>query len=210
MMDSIVNMASHYVMNKFNNSPPAGIIYHNLRHTKDVVHSANRIAKFSRISRDQLELLLLAAWFHDIGILDQYRNHEARSAVICSNFLKQHNYPLEKIKKIVQLIRSTKIPQKPTNLLERILCDADLSHIGKKGFNSRSMLLRYEWERMIGKKFSEYEWIKTNFNFIKENKFRTFYAKSYFNEGRKKNLLKLREKLKNYKITPPPKHKSLS
>ena len=69
MMDSIVNMASHYVMNKFNNSPPAGIIYHNLRHTKDVVHAANRIAKYSRISQDKLELLLLAAWFHDIGIL---------------------------------------------------------------------------------------------------------------------------------------------
>ena len=209
-MDSIVNIASQYVIDKFNNSLPAGIIYHNLQHTKDVVQAANRIAKYSKINRDQLELLILAAWFHDIGIIDQYSNHEERSVVICTNFLKQHNYPLEKIKKITQIIRSTRIPQKPASLLERILCDADLSHIGKRRFNLRSMLLRYEWEKMIGKKFSEFEWLNTNFNFIKNNKFRTFYAKSYFNEGRKKNLSKLREKLKSYKIIPPPKHKSLS
>jgi hypothetical protein len=111
---------------------------------------------------------------------------------------------------IKHIILSTRIPQKPSNLLEEIMCDSDLSHIGKKEFTSRSQLLRIEWDNMLGKKFSDYEWLKINIDFLLGNNFYTKYAKSLYDKQRKENLAKLQRKLSGYKITPPPKHKSLS
>ncbi len=209
-MISIINISSRFIRENFNNSLPKGITYHNLVHTLDVVKTSQEIARSYCLNFVDLEILLIASWFHDIGILKQYDNHEVKSARICSEFLKRQNYPVKRINKIAQIIRSTKIPQKPRNLLEKILCDADLSHIGKKNFSSRAQLLRIEWEKMIGKKYSDFDWLKTNILFIKKNKFHTKSAKLLFDTQRRKNLTKLQKETLNYKITPPPKHKSSS
>lgn len=207
-MTSILNIASRFVTEKFKKSVPSGISYHNLTHTLEVAETSKKIGEKCGIEPDEMEMLLLASWFHDIGIIKQYDEHEVKSAELCREFLSKHNYPSNKTKKIVKIIRSTRIPQKPNGLLEKILCDADLAHIGKTKFNARSQLLRNEWENMIGRKYSDLEWIKANIDFIEKNKFHTQYAKLHFNDQRKKNLSQLREKLKRYKITPPPKHKA--
>ncbi|OGU84064.1 MAG: hypothetical protein A2W11_12350 [Ignavibacteria bacterium RBG_16_35_7] len=209
-MNSIVIKVSKYVIEKFNNSLPEGVTYHDLVHTLEVVREVKKIGKYLGTTSEQMEMLLVAGWFHDMGYIDNYEDHEERSAEVCKDYLLEQGYPKNKISRIGQMIRSTKIPQKPSNLLEKILCDADLVHIGKKGFSSRSRLLRNEWENMCGKKFSDMEWIKTNIQFLSQNKFRTSYAKLHYDQQLRKNLLQLREQLKNYKITPPPKHKSLS
>lgn len=209
-MKSIVNMVSQFVIDKFKTSLPPGIIYHNLAHTQEVVNTTKRIAMFSSINNSNLEMLLIAAWFHDIGYIDDYDNHEGKSAEQCHKFLQSNNYPLKKIEIISKIILSTKLPHKPSNLLERIMCDADICYIGKKEFYLRSRILREEWEKVLDQKFSEKEWIETNINFLIQNKFHTKHAKLLFDGQRKKNLSKLYEMLKNYKITPPPRHKSPS
>ncbi|NWF89623.1 MAG: HD domain-containing protein [Ignavibacteriaceae bacterium] len=209
-MNSIVKKVSDFVIEQFNSSLPKGITYHDLKHTKDVVKTSQLIAKNCKINQSQLEMLLIAAWFHDLGIIDHYTNHEKRSAEICKKFLTNLNYPANKIITISKIICSTKIPQKPTNLLEKILCDADISHMGEKKFIARSLLLRIEWENIINKKFSDLDWIKSNIEFIRHNNFQTKFAKNYYSEQRKKNLMNLKAKLKNYKITPPPKQRSAS
>jgi len=209
-MENILGKAEYYVSKKFEDHLSRRISYHNLAHTREVVDSAREIGEKFEISTDQMEILLLAAWFHDVGIIEQYHDHEERSAELCNVFLAKHNYPADKIERIAQIILSTRIPQKPAGILEEIMCDADLSHSGKKIFNSCAHRLRMEWENMLGKKFSDYEWLKTNINFLEENKFHTKHAKILYNEGRKTNLTELQQKLFAYKITPPPKHKSLS
>ena len=41
----------------------------------------------------------------------------------------------DQIERICALIMSTKLPPKPTNLLENIMCDSDLDYLGKKRFH---------------------------------------------------------------------------
>jgi len=194
-MKTILNIASDYVTKQLESHLPQGITYHNLTHTKEVVDTAKVIGEKSGISSDQMEMLLLAAWFHDVGIIEQYNEHEEKSAELCREFLIKNSYPEDKIEKIVHIIRSTRIPQKPANFLEEIMCDADLSYTGKKGFTSHSRLLRVEWENMFSQKFSDFEWLRTNIDFLLKNKFHTKSAKSFYDEQRKQNLTKLQNKL---------------
>jgi predicted metal-dependent HD superfamily phosphohydrolase len=183
---------------------PKGIVYHNLDHTKEVVTTAEEIGKNSGLSSDDMEMLLIAAWFHDSGITETYNNHEEKSAQIAREFLAMNKYPDEKINTVSNLIIVTKIPQNPKNLLEEIICDADISHIGRKGFNTRSQLLRAEWETLQNKKITDFEWLKSNIEFVAGNKFRTRYAKQNFEKQRLKNLDKLQKKLRKEVTEMPP------
>jgi len=207
-MESILNLAADYVTYFYKFNLPQEMTYHNLTHIKEAVKTAEEIGKNSKLKPIEIEMLLLAAWFHDIGMVYQYTEHEEKSAELCRLFLTTHDYSRNNIKTVVKIILSTRLPQKPKNLLEKIMCDADLSYIGKKRFVFRSKLLREEWKNILGKNFSDYEWLKANINFLLANKFHTKLAKSLFDKQRKENLAKLQNKILSYKITPPPKHKS--
>jgi predicted metal-dependent HD superfamily phosphohydrolase len=194
-MSGYIQQSKDYVTKILEEDLPKGCVYHNLNHTIEVVEAATEIGGNSGLSEEEMEIVLISAWFHDSGLIKSYENHEEESAKIAREFLSGINYPNEKIEKVTHLILSTKMPQTPNNILEEVLCDADLSHIGKKGFNTRSHLLRAEWENMLGKKVSDFEWIKNNIDFIAENKFYTNYAKENFEKRRSENLAKLQKKL---------------
>ena len=195
MIMNLLTKASEFVRNLFQNNLPEGCVYHNIEHTLNVVESAKLIGEHSKLSDDDMEILLLASWFHDTGIIKLYIGHEEKSVEIFKDFISKDHFPEEKIEKVIQLIRATKIPHNPQSLLEKIICDADLSHIGKKGFQRRSKLLRQEWEKMLGKNYSDMEWINSNIDFLTKNKFSTSYANEIFEAHRKLNIEKLRKKL---------------
>ena len=192
-MERILNIAADYVTRLLKSHLQKGITYHNLSHTKEVANIAKSLGEKAELTPDEMELLLIAAWFHDVGIIFQYDLHEDKSAELCREFLTMHQYPAKKINIISQMILSTRIPQKPSNILEKILCDSDLAYTGTKNFNSRSQLLRLEWKNMLGQEFSDSEWLKINNEFLLKNKFHTRFAKTLFNEGRDKNLMRLQK-----------------
>ena len=45
-------------------------MYHNLNHVQNVVKQVKEIGKESGISKKELEDLVIAAWFHDLGYLE--------------------------------------------------------------------------------------------------------------------------------------------
>ena len=65
-----------------------------------------------------------------------YQNHEYYSQVVARNFLGRKNWPPAEINRVTGCIAATKMPQKPTTLLEEILCDADLAHLAEPDFGS--------------------------------------------------------------------------
>jgi len=195
-MNSSVLKACEYVTKLLQEQLPKDYVYHNLNHTIEVVETSREIGEQSGLSPEDKENLLIAAWFHDTGFIHAYEGHEEKSAEICTNFLSQDGFSQERKNKIAQIILSTKHSNPPNGLLGQILCDADISHIGKKGFNIKSQLLREEWEKVLGKKFSDFGWYKTSIEFVSGYKFMTEYAKKNFEEQRKINLEKLQKKLR--------------
>jgi hypothetical protein len=119
--------------------------YHNFSHTLDVLEQSQKIAKQEGIN-DKHELLLLktAAAYHDSGFLYVYKGHEVRSCEIASNDLKE-KFNEADLKRICGMIMATRIPQSPTNLLEQIICDADLDYLGRNDFEPISTNLYKEF-----------------------------------------------------------------
>lgn len=185
-----------FVFNLFKAELPAEVVYHNFEHTSQVVKHAYEIGVAEQISNDELELILLAAWFHDIGFIKGYEKHEEKSNEIAENFLREVGFSTAKIDKVKALICVTKMPQEPKNKLEEIICDADLYHLGNENFKDQTNLLRSEWEQLCNKQLTDIEFLTENEKFLKSHKFFTNYAFSKLNEQKIINWLKVQKELK--------------
>jgi predicted metal-dependent HD superfamily phosphohydrolase len=108
--------------------------FHNLKHTEDVVAAVKDIGTRCELNVDEMEMTLVAAWLHDLGYRHGAEGHEDTSARMAEEFLERLNIPSKKIKIISSAILSTRLPQQPRTLVERVLCDADLYHLSNKTF----------------------------------------------------------------------------
>ena len=76
------NEAKKFIMNKLKKELPKHLFYHSVEHIKDVYDSAKAIAKSEKIGKEERDLLLTAALFHDSGFIIDQKEHEKHSGQI--------------------------------------------------------------------------------------------------------------------------------
>lgn len=163
--------------------------YHNLAHTQRVVEKADELSKLANVDEKQKQLVLLASWLHDIGYTKSIKNHEEEGVIIAKDFLNKQKISEQEINTICELILATKMDAVPKNQLEKIIRDADCSHIGSKNYIEVSELLRKEWELKCDRKLTETEWLDENINFLStKHRFYTNEASSIWDKRKGKNL----------------------
>lgn len=192
----IVKKAYEFVSDLLRNKLSEKIVYHNFTHSNEVFETTKKLADESGLNTSETEIVLLAALFHDSGYTVKREEHEIISSEIANEFLTAQNYPADKIEKVKSCIVASRIPQQPKDLLEEVVCDADLSHFGKKSFFEKGDLLRVELEQSTGKTYTDFEWLKNSLDIMIGNPFRTKAAKENFGKQRTENLLKLQKKLR--------------
>ena len=199
MRQDFIDTVQEQVKQIFSENALPENVYHNLSHTTEVVSAVKEIAAAEGVGDDDLEILLIAAWFHDSGYVKTCKGHEEVSVEYVREFLQSIKYPEDKIKEIESLISTTKMPQSPKNHLEEILCDADLHHIGMKGFEEKGDLLRLEYEKRCKEVCTDQEWLEISLKFINQHHFFTSYAKEKFGIQKNINFIKIEKQLKKLK-----------
>ena len=148
------------------------LYYHNLSHTLDVVDATLRLAKLEGVSRNYTTLLASAALLHDVGMLDNYKDHEAASVNIAQKLLPELNYKASDIAEICDLIMATRLPQEASTLGEMIICDADLDYLGRDDFFMIAHRLRSEWI-CLGKNYTLKDWYSMQADFLTKHHYFT-------------------------------------
>jgi len=192
----LIQKSRKFVTLRFSNSPAQGLTYHNLEHTLYVAKTAVKIARTYNLSKEDLWTLEVAALFHDTGVTEQVEGHEEISVLVMKAFLEKEQVGDALIAKISALILATKLPQKPTGLLEEIICDADLAHLGKKSFYEKCENLRKEREFIQKKSINHKEWLSATLAFMEQHHYHTVYGISELDPGKAKNVALMEEKLK--------------
>ncbi len=199
-MENLIIEVEKHVSSELRTKLPHTFIYHNLGHTQRVVKSVIELIEGEKISGDDAENLILAAWFHDIGYTVGCENHEEKSVAKAKIFLAQNDVSKNRVEEISSLILSTQMSHEPQNHLEKIITDADSSHFGQKGYMEICALLREEWEQLDYKNFTDTEWTKENITFFtKYHRFHTDYALDNWQQTKDKNLASLFKMLKKQK-----------
>jgi adenylate cyclase len=165
------------ILDKLEMDLPGHLFYHNVKHTVDVVTEVELIGWGEGCSDEEILLLKTAGLFHDAGHTIAYDNHEYYGTQIAKEMLPQFNYTPEQIEKICELIMSTKLPPRPSNLLENIICDSDLDYLGRSDFIPVSNTL-YEELKAQNKMGSLNDWNKIQVKFITGHQYFTKTARS--------------------------------
>jgi len=189
-MQEILAEAGKYVADLFNDHDDVRLLYHNFHHTCMVVDRAKEIAGNYILDDDQQFVLLLSAWFHDTGhLLSNGEDHETKSVGILQEFLAGKSVPAEIREQVENCILATKLPANPQNLIEKILCDADLYHLGTKEFIVTNNLVRQEIE--LRNNIHINNWVTASLEFLKSHHFFTGYCRKGLTAGKLKNMVYL-------------------
>jgi predicted metal-dependent HD superfamily phosphohydrolase len=195
--DTIQIKAEKFVSKYYQEKLPEWAVYHNLQHTTDTVNACLEIGKGSNVNGDDLEILCIAAWFHDTGYIFKAEGHEEKSVEIAVNFLKENKYPSSKLEKVRECIMATKITNVPQNFMEFIIRDSDLISLGRDDYFRMNNLLKLEMEMRENKKISEFAWLRRSIHFLSSHIFLTEYAKLNFYPQLKKNLITLQKQIRD-------------
>jgi uncharacterized protein len=191
--------ARQYALHRLERELSPNLLYHGITHTRDdVVPTVEMLADMEGVQGDALSLLLTAAWFHDLGFVEQPRYHELISARIAVQVLPGFGYTDEQVEIVRWAILATALPQYPQSLLEKILTDADLDVLGREDFMFMNANLRRELA-LFGQEFNDSDWFSRQIQFLESHIYFTTSAQALRHAGQLKNLRVLEKILENIK-----------
>jgi predicted metal-dependent HD superfamily phosphohydrolase len=200
--NNLLVAAKETVTDIFQNDISPAYYFHNLDHTLGVVRACSEMADYYHLPEEERLPLLLAAWFHDTGYRNGYAaNHEEVSIETARAFLVQEKAPEKLSETVVDCIKATRLPQKPANLLQQIICDADLFHLGTDQFEDKTRALRKELNMTSGTHVSKEDWARINVQFLEMHHYFTTYCKERLEHVKHEHLKRIRKKY-NIRETP--------
>ena len=180
------------ILTKLEKGLPKNLYYHNVKHTIDVINQVEIIGKEENVTDEEMLLLKTAALMHDAGFLLGYDDHEILSMKMAREILPDFHYTEDQVDIVCDLINITKMPPKPTNHLEEIICDADLDYLGRGDFIPVSQnLFRELFEHKKVRSIDE--WNRMQLKFIESHHYFTETAKNQREVNKRIQLEELRK-----------------
>jgi class 3 adenylate cyclase len=189
------------ILDKLEKELPRYLYYHNVKHTVDVVTEVELIGWAEGCSDDEVLLLKTAGLFHDAGHTISYDRHEELGCQMAREFLPKYGYSEEQIGKICDIIMATRMPPKPSSLLEKIICDADLDYLGRSDMIPVSNTLYKELKEQ-DKIDSFNDWNKLQEKFISGHQYFTKTARSLREVNKQKQIERIKSLINGEKYKP--------
>jgi len=203
----LLEQAKDYVLNFYRSHDTSKLLYHNLGHTEDVVAAAIKIANHYQLDDDDFFVVMASVWFHDLGYMIDLNIHEEKGAELAAKYFHDHAVDQKLIDEITGCILATRMPQEPKNLLEQIVCDADLFHLGTDKFEEKDKQLRKEINLLHNIDLTKEQWHEKTVKFMEEHSYHTDYAKLLLNNEKEKNLRSIKDKVEKAEKKEEKEHK---
>ncbi len=166
-----------FILEKLERELPPHLYYHNVKHTVDVVTEVELIGWTEDCSDEEILLLKTAGLFHDAGHTVTYDGHEHAGTELARTLLPEYGYSQAQIDRICDIIMATKMPPQPKDLLQEIICDADLDYLGRSDMIPVSNTL-YKELKELNKIGTLNDWNKLQVKFISVHQYFTKTARS--------------------------------
>lgn len=180
----------HFIIKKLKKELPQNLFYHGLKHSLDVCDVASGIALKENMDEKDIELIKVAALFHDSGFIKKYDENEIIGCKIAKVHLPKFKYEKEEIDSICGMIMATHTPQDPKNKMEQVLADADLDYLGRADFSiiAKSLFTELNSRKKL---LDEKKWNRMQISFLKKHTYFTKTSQELRNAGKQKQLEKL-------------------
>lgn len=169
------------------------LCYHSAQHTLEVIDECLVLAQADKLDSRQIELLVVAAAYHDSGFLFRYEENEELGAKLALEDLKDI-YSSKDLEEIKNCILSTKLnrdlSRTPLSELSKYLLDADLANLGKDNIFEKTELLAKETKQNLN------ELYRTTFALMQKHQWLTPAGKKLREKEKEKNIEQIKAILK--------------
>lgn len=187
--------ARQYALERLERELPPTLVYHCVAHTRDdVVPAVERLAAMEGVTGEALLLLRTAAFYHDLGFVEQSLEHEAIGVRIAAEVLPRFGYSPAHIQVISGIIMVTRLPHTPHSLLEEIMADADLDLFGRDDFFDKNQALRAELAAG-GISFTDTAWYADQLSFMRTHRYLTAAARALRDVKKQQNIAEMQTRL---------------
>lgn len=139
-------------LSRLQNELADDLYFHNLKHTQDVLEEVLRFALHDALADAEIELLAIAAAYHDAGYLFSRKDNEALGAQIAVEAMKRDGgYSDQACQLVAQMILDTRVITQGERILRNAstplsgyLLDADVGNLGRKDFWQANVALQRE------------------------------------------------------------------
>ncbi len=182
------------ILDRLEEELPRYLYYHNVKHTVDVVTEVELIGWAEGLDDEGILLLKTAALFHDAGHTISYDEHEFHGTELVREILPGYGYSEGQIEQICKIIMATKLPPKPQDIFQEIICDADLDYLGRSDMIPVSNTLYKELseQNKIG---TMNDWNKLQVKFISAHTYFTKTAQSLREVNKQKQIERIRKQI---------------
>jgi uncharacterized protein len=177
---------------------PKSLTYHAYEHTLDVIREAFHLATYDGLSPRQVEIVCVAAAWHDVGFIQRTHNNEPLAAADARVFLSQLGvFTQAEVELIEDMIRDTALVRQPDGIVRQVpstplspyLLDADLANFGRDDFFEKSELQRIEVQEP-----HELFRVKTA-TLLEHHRWLTPAAAALWSDKKAENLARLRDQI---------------
>ena len=188
----------HQLIARLRNELSDKLFYHGLHHTLDVLRVAAELCTSEGINGQELTLVKTAALFHDAGFVkNKHQGHELEGCNMAREILPRFGYNDSDVALVCNMIISTKVPQTPQNLLEEIICDADLDYLGRDDFHKigNSLFEELQAYQMLN---DEQTWNRLQVSFLTTHHFHTRTNRELREPVKQRYLVQLKDLVSTY------------
>ncbi len=176
----LIEEVEKYVV-KFFEEGASHLIYHDLNHTTSVVRKVEEACTALNLNESDTLIITVAAWFHDIGYINNYPNHEYQSVIEFQKYVQSLEETDSEInERIIGCIRATRMEVVPRTELEAILKDVDIAYALYTDFQSEGEKLRKEIEKIKNSIVKDDVWEESQRQFLEKIKFTSQYGRNNF------------------------------
>ncbi len=194
--NNIVQLSAEHVTNIFEQADTKNLFFHSIGHTQDVVKHALEIGQKEKVTPEELAILQVAAWFHDVGHLNGgIHDHEQRSIEAAKQFFDLHGIDdASFIQRVNDAIMATRMPHVPGDKIGEIICDADVYHFGTEDFRKTNKRVRKELKARSYPALVT-DWPQRTLKLLQSQHFFTPYSRQKLEEGKAENIRWLKKKV---------------
>jgi len=183
-----------FIIRLFKEKLPHTYYYHNYGHTSYVMEKAIEIGQQENCTPAEIDLLIVAALWHDAGYINTYAGHEEEGCVLAKKYLPEYGFSTGDINSICGMIMATKIPQTPKTKLEEIIADADMEYLGTAAAAAQAENLFREWQH-LNPSLTKEKWDRVQIDFIQQHHYFTNYCKQQKEHAKQVYLEKLKKEI---------------
>ncbi|NOQ71862.1 MAG: response regulator [Crocinitomix sp.] len=188
-----------FILTKLKAELNENLLYHSYKHTETVEAAVVKYGELEKLDEHELFLVRTAALFHDCGFLFRYDNNEELGVELLHYYGPRFGYQTGDLKTVEQIIMATGYGAVPNNLMQSVMCDADLDYLGRADYHVTAAKL-FDEMALNGMNFSAQKRIEVQIDYLENHhEYYTNSAKNLRAPGKIKRIAELKTKLSQFK-----------